>query len=170
MHATATSKICLPTRTTLWTRPALYAVVVASLFWISLALASIVICGNARGFLAVFRKRGVYVEAPTQDVGRVFSGQQASAKFRVYNAYLEPITLIGAQSSCGCAVVDRLPVEIPACSSRDIEFKVLVPRSTNEGSFRHVAELYMDVSAPRLVIELSGTSVQGGPQKIVPAL
>lgn len=89
------------------------------------------------------------VDAQDVQLGSVVQGD-----YTVLNFTASSIHLVGSQTSCGCAVVENLPIRIPPYGRAVIHFKVLTPSDASELKYiTETARLYMDVaSAPQTIM------------------
>lgn len=112
-------------------------------------------------------------DAKTKSFGTAESGVDQTVSFRLTNMSNHPITLIGAKTTCGCLVIEELPLTITP--GRDHSFKVLVLTNLKSGDFVQLIDLYTDqltgastslkivghLNKPKSV---SSTSDPGGPR------
>jgi hypothetical protein len=83
-------------------------------------------------------------------------GETVSAMFTVRNITDQPLRLLGANTSCGCTVVERVfPVELRPGESKTLMIQMHVGNSGSDGKFRQEAHLLVnrDGVVPPLIIE-----------------
>jgi hypothetical protein len=71
-------------------------------------------------------------------------GEIVDANFTVRNPSNRAITVLGSNSSCGCAVVEGLPVEISPHKSAVLRLRVKIGRPDSDGKFTRSADLLIN--------------------------
>ncbi|MGB7160922.1 MAG: DUF1573 domain-containing protein [Tepidisphaeraceae bacterium] len=83
-------------------------------------------------------------------------GDTVTGNFIVKNVTDQPLRLLGANTSCGCTVVEsNFPVELNAGASTVLKVQMHVEKPTSNGTFQQEAHLLMNREGmvPPLVIE-----------------
>jgi hypothetical protein len=96
--------------------------------------------------------------APSKFVCNARSGELAHASVTVRNLSSESVTLMGAQSSCGCTtVLDKFPVELRSRATTTVEADVHVGAPDANGEFVRQVNLYVNRggAVPPLIVEVT---------------
>jgi hypothetical protein len=98
----------------------------------------------------------VSIDPSPKAIFRSREGDKVTAKFTVRNVTDQPLRLLGANTSCGCTVVEKVfPVELRPGESMTLMIQMQVGQSGDDGKFRQEAHLLVnrDGMVPPLVIE-----------------
>ncbi|HVA48627.1 MAG TPA: MauE/DoxX family redox-associated membrane protein, partial [Pirellulales bacterium] len=90
------------------------------------------------------------VERPLQVVAVPKADEESVAEFTVRNATQQAITILGAQTSCGCAQIDQLPMIVEPHSRTLLRFRV-APTGSGQ-TVTHEARLFIDRPSPRIML------------------
>lgn len=80
--------------------------------------------GSLRAMIDYTNGKRVLVDAADCVLPEVTPGKDATAAYSITNMTGSPLTLLGAETSCGCAVVDDLPMIIPDGERRLVSLTV----------------------------------------------
>ncbi len=87
------------------------------------------------------------------------NGEMRKASFRVRNLSSRPLRILGADASCGCVSLDRLPLIIPPRLHRDLGVSVHLERGA-PGPFEQTVTYNTDEpTQPRFVVQVVGRVV-----------
>lgn len=104
--------------------------------------------GMTRAYLSGFV---IAAESPVIDLGEVRSGQEVTAEFRLRNLSARPVTILGANSDCGCLVLD-LPKTVNGSEVTLLRVG-FAPTARQEGTqISHTAALILDTDAPPVLL------------------
>ena len=104
--------------------------------------------GMTRAYLSGFV---IAAETPVIDLGEVRSGQEVTVEFRLQNLSARPVTILGANSDCGCLVLD-LPKTVNGSEVTSLRVG-FAPTSRQEGTqISHTAALTLDTDAPPVLL------------------
>jgi hypothetical protein len=88
-------------------------------------------------------------------VGSISCGSAFEAELRFRNFGSKPITILGAQKSCGCIELGEFPLSIPAGSTRSVVVKLQAPTKSTE--FEQSVTFFSDErSVAQHVVKLQG--------------
>jgi Protein of unknown function (DUF1573) len=90
------------------------------------------------------------IEPTELDLGDVVKGKVFERELQVVNLGSEPLTLLGAQSSCGCISLDDFPIVVPAGVDRAL--KLRIGTTDKSGPFAHKIKLFTDAPGHMSVI------------------
>jgi len=93
--------------------------------------------------------------SPTKLQVRSREGETVTGTYVLKNMSNEPVTVLGAQTSCGCMVPEGLPLELPPGGSGNLTVVIKVGPAGAMGSFKQSAVLFVNREGyvPPLVIE-----------------
>jgi hypothetical protein len=123
--------------------------------------------GSITNGIAYLQGYSVVPEHSQISVGQVTSGERVNATLQLTNLSSQPVTVVGAQSNCGCIAYDDLPIELPPRSSVGIHSWFEAPRLDSptelprESSVRHLIRLFVNVESPPIVVTLLANIVPG---------
>ncbi|HVA49367.1 MAG TPA: MauE/DoxX family redox-associated membrane protein, partial [Pirellulales bacterium] len=101
--------------------------------------------------LALVTGYPLIVERPLQVIASR-SSEESVAEFSVRNSTEQTIRILGAQTSCGCASIDDLPIAIEAGGRRLVRFRI---SSAPPGeTATHEARLFIDRASPRIMLQV----------------
>ena len=107
--------------------------------------------GSIRMTLAYVSGSVMAAETAVVDLGEVPSGEEVTAEFRLRNLSTRPITILGANSDCGCLVLD-LPKTVGGSEATSVGVG-FVPTSRQEGTqVTYTAALILDTDAPPVLL------------------
>ena len=91
--------------------------------------------------------------------GELAPHEQRNITFTLTNIGSRKVTLVGARSSCACAIVADLPMSLEAAGSRSV--KVTVRGVPNPGDVRETVEFFTDYPGQaRLLVQIRGRIVK----------
>lgn len=128
---------------------------------IALVLASIVVAyawwrtGALRRVWPYLAGQQLLIEPPQVDLGDIEKGMAFKRELKVVNLGSRPMTLLGAQSTCGCISLDDFPIVVPGGTEAVLGLKV--GTTDKVGAFIHRIKLFTDVPGHMSVI----VSVEG---------
>lgn len=97
---------------------------------------------GAEGLVARLRGQPVAVSPFTTDLGSRPVGEVVVFQLSVANHSGKEVRLVGGSASCSCAVLDELPLDIPAGERRDVSVRAAFKGTP--GRFQHEVMLYTD--------------------------
>jgi hypothetical protein len=113
----------------------------------------------ANPYLNFLSGRRIAIEPAISSAGKGQPGDDGSFSIRVHNQDDHPITLVGGTTSCSCAVIEDLPITIPAHGHCIIKVKMRF--SGSPGLFQHRFIVYTDdQKQPSLVAKFTGEVIQ----------
>jgi hypothetical protein len=98
----------------------------------------------------------VSVDRSPKEAFSAREGDVVTAEFTVKNITDRPLRLLGANTSCGCAIVaSEFPVELAPAASTVVKFEVHVDKPQSNGMFQQQAQLLVnrEGTVPPMVIE-----------------
>lgn len=101
------------------------------------------------------------VQPATANVGEVTAKEVARAEFRILNVTYGTITLLGAQTPCGCAVVGELPQQLRSGESVSLPMVVYTHDVSEPTREEQKALLRFDVDGPPVLLRLAYQIVPG---------
>ena len=114
--------------------------------------------GAIESALSYFKGARVIADQPIRRLGRIDPGQRLIIPIEVRNWTGHPVTVIGARTSCSCAVVGHLPATITQGGRQSIDVEVAAPGES--GPFGSAITLYTDdASNPEVRLMLEGEVV-----------
>ena len=141
-------------RTYLLIAVALSLIMVPTWFAFQLGTLSIAIAQATRGRLIV--------DAAEKSFGTVVAGRERVINFYLTNRTNQPVTVVGANTSCGCTATGNLPLTIE--SAQTGQFQVTIATKSRRGPFAESVELYTDlVSQPQLMLQVTGRIIEPAP-------
>ncbi|MGH7139020.1 MAG: MauE/DoxX family redox-associated membrane protein [Pirellulales bacterium] len=103
------------------------------------------------------------VERPLQFASARNGHDESVAEFVVRNSTEETITILGAQTSCGCAQIDDLPISVGPYTRTSLRFRAA---STQSGeTVTHEARLFIDRPSPRIMLHVVVSGKQPASQR-----
>ena len=108
--------------------------------------------GSIRMTLAYVSGSVIAAETTVVDLGEVPSGEAVTAEFRLRNLSTRPITILGANSNCGCLVLD-LPKTVDGSEVTSVRVG-FAPTSRQEGTqVTYTAALILDTDGPPVLLQ-----------------
>jgi len=106
---------------------------------------------------AVAWVQGKVVHVQEHDVGNVQAGIPVTVMLPVTNLQGHSVTIVGAETDCGCAVAAGLPLKINSLDTG--QFSVVVtPRSADQGQpFTRSVSLLLNVNSAPILIRVRGS-------------
>src|SRR5487761_1329370 len=92
------------------------------------------------------------VERPLQVVAVPKGDEPSVTEFFVRNATAKTITILGAQTSCGCVQIGEMPIRMAPKTRASVRFRVAPARSREEVT--HEARLFIDRPSPRIILHV----------------
>jgi len=138
------------------------------LFWplASLAIVIAILVGIGFGWLgswnavvAWLRNDALAIESRDVSFGMVSAGHEASASFVLTNICSKPLTIWGAQTSCGCLSM-ALPRKIAPHERITLSFTIKTTERDIGAELRHQALLYLSVPGRPVVLTMRGNVVK----------
>jgi len=122
-----------------------------------LALALIVaVCRFGSVSAAASWVQGNVVHVQKCEVGTVAAGVPVTVVLPVTNLHGDPVTVIGAETDCGCVVAEGLPLEIRGLGTGQFSV-VITPRASDQGQvFSRSVSLLLNTNSPSVLIRLKG--------------
>lgn len=99
---------------------------------------------------AAFDRVAGYAARPVHrmiDIGQVIASQPVRVAVPVQNLLAEGLTVLGAETDCGCAVAEGLPLEIPAFSVGHFQMVVTPPAGLQDGVLDRSVLLFLNVNS-----------------------
>jgi len=93
-------------------------------------------------FLAYLKRDLVYLSPSYKDIGSHPQGAVAKIQFGIVNKSNYPIKVIGGRVSCNCAILNNLPLIVPANESLDVDIEMNF--IGKNGVFTHTFYLFTD--------------------------
>jgi hypothetical protein len=112
--------------------------------------------GSYSAAMAYCQGRVLFTASNAQLLGEVPSGETKSVRFRLRNLKARPITVIGAETSCGCMVLDELPLTFGANEERQFSMRFKAVARDAGKPFDHSAKLFLDVPGTCMVLRVTG--------------
>lgn len=109
---------------------------------------------------AYLRGDVLFADDPDRALGEIPAGKRATVSFEVRNLLSRAVTVVGAETSCGCVATDELPLVIQPGKRRAITFSVLPTAGDVGRPFEHIVRLFADVSGPPLVLRVRAEVVR----------
>lgn len=132
------------------------ALCVISMPFIGIFACGLVFYGKAGALFAVLRDEALLIDGSPRYIGSVAPSRDRIVYFDVLNLRSKPVTVVGAQSTCGCAQLQRLPLTIDSRQTSKLELLVR-PTPTQAGKdFRQRILLLLDVPSSPLILEIDG--------------
>lgn len=94
------------------------------------------------------------VDSTIKEVVVQEAGATATARFPVHNIADRPLTIYGASTNCGCAVVTNLPVTIPAGQTKTLIFQVTTSPDQAGQFITQEARLFVDLPSPPITLQM----------------
>ncbi|MDR1923841.1 MAG: DUF1573 domain-containing protein [Planctomycetaceae bacterium] len=88
-------------------------------------------CGGFFQFVAYLDGKTIYIEPHVCDLGECEADSNSEAVFSLTNLTSKLITIVGAGSSCNCAVVDRLPLDIQSGNTINVKIVIRLPKEAS---------------------------------------
>jgi hypothetical protein len=88
-------------------------------------------CGGFFQFVAYLDGKTIYIEPRVCDLGECEADSNSEAVFSLTNLTPKLITIVGAGSSCNCAVVDRLPLDIQSGNTINVKIVIRLPKEAS---------------------------------------
>jgi len=111
--------------------------------------------GTPAAALGMVRGDVLWPDSRSRFVGRVRLGEASRASFTILNLSSHRVTLMGSTSSCGCASISGLPVDLEPAARYDLWFSVAA-RPEEGDQFEHTFTVYHDGSALPLLLTVWG--------------
>lgn len=131
-------------------------VVFAGLAALLLAIACVTRFGSLAAARAYLRGHVVIAESPVKDVGELSAGDRKPVAFLLKNLTSQPVTVTGAQTSCGCLVTNDLPLTFAPLQEHELTLYITAKTPNSTGPFSHTVQLFLDVPSPTLVLRVEG--------------
>lgn len=104
-----------------WVRRSLGTAVVAL---VVLAAWTYLRFGSLTVGLGYLRGQRLFVENPTREFGHATTGENRTVSFTVTNLANMPISVVGARSSCTCAIMEGLPLLLNPGARRSLTVRI----------------------------------------------
>lgn len=98
--------------------------------------------GSLAAAIASARGEHLLADSRARDVGVIPAGSRLAIRFTLTNLTVRPINLLGASTSCSCAIVGDLPATIGAAEAGTIQVEVTAPKECS--SFSGMVTLFTD--------------------------
>lgn len=85
----------------------------------------------------------LFVDQPNKVVGPLQAGQKTEVAYRIQNVSGNPITIMGARTSCGCITSGRIQLTIQPRQTTILRFQIAA-NGNNGRSFVHEIDLLLD--------------------------
>lgn len=130
----------------------------ASLLLSLLGFAGYLEFGSLNASLAYLQGQSVFVDSPHRNVGEVSPGETREIRFHLKSLVSRPITIIGVETSCGCAVpADQLPMELAGGEEKELTLMLVTSRAMAGSSFFYTAGVFLDDPGSSLTVSFDGT-------------
>ena len=136
-------------------------IAIGAIVAVILAGIGIVWLGSWNAVAAWLRNDAVAVDSREKSFGDVVAGKEASASFGITNVSTVPITILGAQRSCGCISADDLPRTIAPRERITLTFTIKTTDREIGQEIRHQALLYLSVPSRPILFAMRGNVVKG---------
>jgi len=123
--------------------------------------------GAARAFV---QGQVLYTPDCCKDFGLVPYEEKLTVAFNVTNVTTKPLTIVGAKASCGCTVVESLPLQLRSGEEKELSVRVILPEKPVQKRLEGQILLYTDVDGPRLVLAVSGNVKAAKPDSIIDSI
>jgi len=134
----------------------------ASLIVLTIVVAAIATFGPLRSAVAFAQGNTVLVANPQIDLGALYPGETYTATFDVRNVTPQRISILGAQTSCGCLATE-VPVELGVNERRDLVFAVSVSPGHPVAPLEHQIEIIDSYRGSGTLLTISGQVRPTGP-------
>jgi len=131
-----------------------------AVFALAAGIACVVLFGSVNAAVAYCNGAAVIPEKPSVHIGRLKPGENKPVRFRLHSFYSQPLTIVGAYSSCSCVAIEDLPLTIAPFGSADLTVHVLGLTQDAGTLRRFTAELKCNVNVP--TVRLTTTAVVDG--------
>jgi hypothetical protein len=129
---------------------------------LTIVLVVLLVSGLVLGFgswevaMAYARGESTFVMADPAQLADVRPDEEISTTIRLRNVSTVPVRILGGNASCGCMVLQDLPLDLKPGEYRTIQIRVRPPKK--EGArFRYDVVLYESAPGPPVLTYVSGT-------------
>jgi hypothetical protein len=150
----ASEPLSMPHRSGLWQRLAqrlrrfAWPVAVVAFLVGTTCLVAMRQYGSMAGALARLQGHVLHVEPRVQDLGVLQHKHSGSASFKLSNLTDSPIVVVGATTTCGCFMTERLPLTVAPGETQSLEFNVTAVRPRVGNAYEQIATLHLDTEGP----------------------
>ncbi len=125
-------------------------------FVILLGIIAVSFFGSIPYAIAHMQGFTLYADMSQTDLGKVRVWEKRQVRFRLRNISLEPVTIIGVETTCGCTVLkDQLPLSIKPGNSYELTFTFSVSEKLAGKLFHTSARVFTNTSGPILTLVFS---------------
>jgi hypothetical protein len=132
----------------------LSGVVLASVFGLATHM-----FGSVPSAVAFLRGNRIIPDSYIRDFGTLRQGQRVSVTFSLTNYTKQPITLLGAKSSCSCLAASDLPVVVPPGAKTDVRFTARA--KSRLGPYSEIVHVLVDGGRPSIALNVRGVVKSG---------
>lgn len=131
---------------------------IANLTLVGLSIWAYLTFGSIYAAVGFLRGDGLAADTATQSFGVAKPGSTSEMIFNIRNITRQPITILGAATSCNCLVVDSLPKKLGAGETYPLKVRIRI--GPKLGDFHQDMELFTDYpTQPSMPLELTGIIV-----------
>lgn len=115
--------------------------------------------GSLGATFAYFHGHVLYAGSGPKNLGKIPANKPAPVSFLVKNLTSQTVTVLGAETSCGCVTVSDLPVKIGPGAECELTFMVVAPEQAVGKAFQQAIRLFLDVPGPSVILQLEAEVV-----------
>jgi hypothetical protein len=130
-------------------------IIFTNVFFIILILSLIIKFGSLKSTLAVLKGDVLISDSVLRSFGSCIVGESIDVISEIRNVSSGRVKVGGARTSCGCVVIDDLPLYLPPYSERRISIHITPPKE-NDQFKAHLILLTSVPQQPEYIVEVTG--------------
>jgi hypothetical protein len=116
--------------------------------------------GSPREAASYIQGDRLLIEPRMAWVGEGLAGEGRQATFLVRNRSNEPVTIVGASSSCTCVLTDRLPIQIPPGEDRSLHVEFQLDGKASERVEQSLTYITDYAPQPTIPVKIAGRVIE----------
>jgi len=119
-----------------------------------------ILFGSFKRLSLYCRGASVFAAVESIDIGKVEATEERLAACKIQNYSFYDVQILGGRASCGCAVLENIPLTIPGfgCGVVNIRFKG--PKKIPEKPSRHTIMLFSDNGQEPIIFAITATIIE----------